>query len=52
VATPLAREFVGSGYVQVRLGDPDAARPGAPIVFQFRARFASPYDGVWLTTLP
>jgi hypothetical protein len=51
-ATPLAREFVTFGYVQARFGDPDQARPAAPVVFQFRARFASPHDGLWLATLP
>lgn len=51
-ATSLAKEFVTSCYVQARPDDPDLARPEAPVVFQFRARFASPHDGYWLTTLP
>jgi hypothetical protein len=38
--------------VQPRLDDADGARAAAPVAFQFRARFASPYDGFWLTTLP
>jgi hypothetical protein len=51
-STNLAKEFALKAFVQPRLDDPELARAGVPIAFQFRTRFASPYDGFWLTTLP
>jgi hypothetical protein len=50
--TVLAAEFGTIAYVQPEAWDPDRAKPGALVAYQFRARFASPYDGLWLTTLP
>jgi len=51
-AVPLAKEFARTPYLQPPLGDEDPTRPGTKIVYQFRARFPSPYDGFWLTDLP
>ncbi|HVT07376.1 MAG TPA: hypothetical protein VHO67_07950 [Polyangia bacterium] len=49
-ATAIAAEFAMGGVVQPT-GD-DAVAPGAPMAFRFQARFPSPYDGIWLTTVP
>lgn len=49
-ATPMAAEFAMGSVVQP-MGD-DAVAPGAPMAFRFQARFPSPYDGIWLTTVP
>lgn len=49
----LGTEFVTTAYTQPRSGD--GARSfgsGVRVAFQFRARFASPYDGIWLATIP
>jgi hypothetical protein len=51
-STLLAAEFAQFAFVERQGADPDLAKPGATVVFQFRARFASPYDGIWVTTLP
>jgi len=51
-ATQLAAEFTYAAFVERQAGDPDAAKPGARVAFQFRARFDSPYDGIWVTALP
>ena len=51
-STVLATEFAQVAFVQRQASDPDLVKPGAPIAFQFRARFASPYDGIWIATLP
>jgi hypothetical protein len=48
--TVIAPEFAITALVEKR-GD-DAVAPGAPIVFQFLARFPSPYDGIWLAEVP
>jgi hypothetical protein len=50
VATVLAPEFTTTAFAEPR-GD-DLLAPGAPIVYQFQARTASPYDGIWLTSCP
>jgi hypothetical protein len=49
-ATVLAPEFAASAAVEP-LGSDDAA-PGAQVAFRFQARFPSPYDGIWLATVP
>jgi hypothetical protein len=51
---PLALEYARDGaVVQARAdGDPDRVRPGAPVAYPFRARFASRYDGIWLAAIP
>ena len=48
--TVLAPEFASRAVVESVAGDDMA--PGAPLAFGFQARFPSPYDGVWLTTVP
>jgi hypothetical protein len=47
---PIATEFVVSAVAEPSGSDPLGA--GVRVAFQFRARFDSPYDGIWLTTLP
>jgi hypothetical protein len=49
-ATVLASEFALGAAVE-RVGA-DAVAPGAQVAFQFQARFESPFDGIWLTTIP
>jgi len=49
-ATVLAPEFALGAFVEREGADPVA--PGARVAFQFQARFSSPYDGIWLTTVP
>jgi hypothetical protein len=51
-STPLAEEFVRLAFQQQPFDDPEPVRPGARVAYQFRARFASPHDGFWVTTLP
>ena len=52
-STLLGAEFVYAAYVEPRqASDPDDAGPGARLAYQFHARFDSPYDGIWVTTLP
>jgi len=48
--TILAPEFAVSAAAEPRSGD--ALAPGTRIVYQFQARNASPYDGIWVTTAP
>lgn len=49
-ATVLADEFALAAAVEPLSGD--AVAPGARVAFRFEARFASPYDGIWLATVP
>lgn len=49
-ATELAAEFTYDAFVE-RTGT-DPLQSGARVAFQFRARFDSPYDGIWVTALP
>jgi hypothetical protein len=49
-STLLAAEFTYVAFIESqRRGD---AEQGARVAFQFRARFDSPYDGIWVTALP
>jgi hypothetical protein len=48
--TVLAPEFTLGAAAEAVGGDKVA--PGAHLVYQFQARFESPYDGIWLTTVP
>lgn len=50
-ATVLAYEFTQTALVE-RDAASAAAAPGARVVFNFLARFDSPYDGIWVATLP
>jgi hypothetical protein len=49
-STVLALEFTLAAFVEP-VGE-DAVAPGAHVAFQFQARFPSPYDGIWLATVP
>jgi hypothetical protein len=49
-ATVLATEFALEAAVE-RSGA-DRVAPGAHVAFRFQARFDSPYDGIWVTTIP
>jgi hypothetical protein len=49
-ATVLAPEFALGAFVEPR--GADGVAPGAQVAYQFQARFSSPYDGIWLTTVP
>lgn len=46
----LAPEFAVSAAAEAQ--GADALAPGTRIVYQFKARSVSPYDGIWLTTCP
>jgi len=48
--TVIAPEFAVSAIAEPRGDDPYPA--GARVVYQYQARFASPWDGLWLTTVP
>lgn len=48
--TVLAWEFALLAVVETQGADQVA--PGAAVAFKFQARFPSPYDGIWLTTVP
>jgi len=48
--TALAPECSVGAVVEPQGADPVA--PGAHVAYQFRARFASPYDGIWIATVP
>jgi hypothetical protein len=50
-ATVLAYEFTQAALVE-RGAASDVVAPGARVVFNFLARFDSPYDGIWVATLP
>jgi hypothetical protein len=49
-ATVLAQEFAMGALVEPQGADRVAT--GAHVAYQFQARFASPYDGIWLATIP
>jgi hypothetical protein len=48
--TVLAPEFTVAAFVE-RQGE-DGVAPGAPVVYHFQARFDSPFDGIWMATVP
>jgi hypothetical protein len=50
-ASTLAAEFASVALVERGTGT-DVVAPGARVAYQFRARFDSPYDGIWVATLP
>ena len=49
-STVLAAQFTMNAVPQPRAPDPYPA--GSLIAYQFRARFSSPWDGLWLATAP
>jgi len=51
-STLFGAEFTVNAFVEKQGADPDPVKPGAHIAFQFQARFDSPYDGIWVTTIP
>jgi hypothetical protein len=51
-ATVLAAEFAQDAVVEPPGSDLPWVEPGARLLFHFRARFDSPYDGIWVATLP
>jgi len=48
--TKLAAEFTSSAWAEPQ-GD-DLLAPGTRIIYQFQARAASPYDGIWVVNCP
>jgi hypothetical protein len=46
----LAPEFALGALVEPQ--GADRVAPGTHVAYQFQARFASPYDGIWLATIP
>jgi hypothetical protein len=48
--TKLASEFTSGAFAEPQGADQLA--PGSRIVYQFQARTASPYDGIWVVTCP
>jgi hypothetical protein len=49
-STTLAEEYTTAAFAEPQGADPVA--PGTHVAFQFTAKFASPYDGIWLATVP
>jgi hypothetical protein len=45
-------EFVGMAFSEPREPGPELVTPGSHVAFQFQGRFASPYDGFWVATVP
>jgi hypothetical protein len=48
--TNLAPEFATTAFIEPQGADPVA--PGTRVVYQFQARTPSPYDGIWVVSLP
>ena len=51
-STVLGTEFVGMAFSEPREPGPELVTPGSHAAFQFQGRFASPYDGIWVATVP
>jgi len=52
-STMLAPEFTLGAFVQPPATDGgDPVAPGAQVVFQYQARYPSPYDGIWVAAVP
>lgn len=49
-STVLAPEFTVTAFAEPQ--GQDLLAPGARIIYQFQARSASPYDGIWLVNAP
>jgi hypothetical protein len=50
--TILAGEYAMAAVVEPNVNDSDGFPPNARVVYQFRARFDSPWSGLWLATAP
>lgn len=50
--TIVAGEFAMAAIADTGPSDADPFAPGASVVYQFRARYDSPWSGLWLTTVP
>lgn len=48
----LASEYAMAAVVEANVNDGDGFPPNARIVYQFRARFDSPWSGLWVATAP
>ena len=51
-STLFGTEFVGMAFSEPREPGPELVTPGSHVAFQFEGRFASPYDGIWVATVP
>jgi hypothetical protein len=51
-STVLGTEFVGMAFSEPRGPGLELVTPGSHVAFQFQGRFASPYDGIWVATVP
>ena len=51
-STLLAAEFARMVFYEPQAPDRELLAPGSHVAFQFQGRFASPYDGVWVATVP
>jgi hypothetical protein len=49
-STVLAPEFTLSAFVEPQ--GADLVAPGTHVAYQFQARFPSPFDGIWVATIP
>ncbi|HXU62005.1 MAG TPA: hypothetical protein VN962_09910, partial [Polyangia bacterium] len=48
--TKLAAEFTSAAWAEPQ--GADLLAPGTRIIYQFQARAASPYDGIWMVNCP
>jgi len=51
-STLLATEFARMVFSEQQGPDPELVTPGSHVAFLFQGRFASPYDGIWVATIP
>ncbi len=51
-STSLATDFAGTSFFTPQGPDRELVAPGSHVAFLFQGRFASPYDGIWVATVP
>jgi hypothetical protein len=51
-STLLAAEYARMVFFDQQAPDRELLAPGSRVAFQFQGRFASPYDGIWVATVP
>jgi hypothetical protein len=51
-STLLAAEYARMPFYEPQGPDADPVTPGRHVAFLFQGRFASPYDGIWVATVP